>query len=399
MKSLIAEHITYQLDSAPDTENLDQRFFVQIDPEKCTGCSDCKKHCPTNAIYGDTGLTHRIFHAEPCLHCGQCLIHCPAGAIYETCTWLDEVERRLAEPDTICIAMPAPSLRYSLGECFGLKPGANIYNQLLSALSALGFSHIWDTAFAADVTIWEEGTEFLDRLQNGGLLPQFSTCCSSWQKYVEFFQPEILPHMSSCKSPLAINGRLAKTYGADRFNYPPSKIYTVALMPCIAKKYEALRPELVANGIRDIDAVLTTRELAWLMQKNHLDLPNLPPGLADTLMGEAAPGVRFGFGGGVIQNIASFVWQKLTGNPMDWANLRVTRRLTGLIEYEMKVLDKQLRFAALCGGDKFEEVCTAVKNGALPWHFIEFMACPKGCINGGGQPLLPAIIHSIQIHS
>lgn len=398
MRRIITEHVACQLDAAPDSAGLDQRFFVQIDPAKCTGCSDCKKHCPTNAIYGDTGLTHRIFHAEPCLHCGQCLIHCPEGAIFETCSWLEEVEQRLADSESICVALPAPSLRYSLGECFGLAPGSNVYGQLLSALSTLGFQHVWDTAFAADVTIWEEGTEFLQRLQNSGILPQFSTCCASWQKYVEFFQPELLPHLSSCKSPVAINGRLAKTYGANRFNYPPEKIYTVALMPCIAKKYEALRPELTVNGSRDLDAVLTTRELAWLLQKKHLDLPKLSPGLSDPLMGEATPGVRFGFGGGVIQNVASFVWQKLTASSIDWSKLQVTRRLAGFIEYQMSVLNYHLRFAALCGSEKLEEICAAVKNGTAPWQFIEVMICPKGCINGGGQPLLPAVLHSAQLH-
>lgn len=396
MQKLIIDHIAYEIHLPEAGDNLDQQFFVQIDPEKCNGCGVCQKICPTNAIYGETGVTHKIIHAEPCLHCGQCLLNCPHAAIYETCSWLAQVEEKLADPESICIAMPAPSLRYAIGESFGYKPGWNLHDQLLNAFPKLGFAHTWDVEFAADVTIWEEASEFMERIENNGLLPQFSTCCSSWQKYIEFFYPELLPHLSSCKSPIAINGRLAKTYGADRFGYDTSKLYTVAMLPCISKKYEMLRPELAMDGTRDVDAILTTREVAWLLQKHDIDLPNLPAGMTDTLMGESSGGVLFGRSGGVAQSLSRFVWQRIMGKKPDQNILKYKSVTSQMTEFEMRIHGKTLRLASVQGAENFARVCEKVKAGTAPWHFVEFMACAGGCVNGGGQPLLPDIRRLLQ---
>lgn len=377
-------------------DNLEQKFFVQIDPEKCTGCGVCQKHCPTEAIYGEIGISHKIIHPEPCLHCGQCLVHCPQGAIYELWSWLPLLEQKLASPQTACVAMPAPSLPYTIGEAFGSRPGRNMRSQLLNALPKLGFQHIWDMAFAADVTIWEEASEFIWRLENHGLFPMFSTCCSSWQKYVEYFYPDLLPHLSSVKSPLAIAGRLAKTYGADRFGHNAEEMYTVAILPCISKKYEALRPELAIDGMRDIDAVLTVRELAWLLHKHNIDLPNLPAGLPDILMGEAGGGTLFGRSGGVTRALSRFVWQKIM-DAKPAANILKIRSITpAMTEYELVIHDMKLRLAAVYGASHFAGICEAARAGTAPWHFVEFMACPSGCVNGGGQPPLPRMRRTLR---
>lgn len=386
------EHIEYEMDVPSPAADGEQRFFVQIDPEKCTGCAECQKHCPTGAIYGEAGLTHKIVYPDPCLHCGLCLIHCPSGAIYETSSWLPQVEEKLQDSATICIAMPAPSIRYTVGESFGLPCGTNIKNKLISSFDRLGFRHCWDTEFAADVTIWEEGSEFIVRLADGGPFPQFSSCCSAWLRYAETFYPELLEYFSNCKSPMAINGRLAKTYGADRFNYRQHDLYTVAIMPCIAKKYEALLPELSFAGMRDIDAVLTVREFTWLLRKNSINPLELPDGSPDTLMGKSSGGTLFGVGGGVLETLSRFVCHKLTGQIPGNLTLAPHGDLEGITECQFRLGGQVLRMAKVHGARHFARICDDTLKGRCPYHFIEFMACPGGCINGGGQPILPDVL-------
>lgn len=377
----------------------EQMLFLQVDEQKCIGCGDCQKVCPTDAIYGEMGLTHRIVHPEPCLHCGQCLNHCPTGAIYDNYSWIWEVADKLEDPNVYCIAMVAPAVRYAIGECFGQKPGSNLSEQLLTALKTLGFRHCWDVEFGADVTIWEEGTEFIERLHNGGPFPQFSSCCPSWQKYAEYFAPDLIPHFSSVKSPVGINGRVAKTYGADRLGYDKHKVYTVLIAPCIGKKYESMQPQLAQDGIKDIDAVLTTRELAWLLKENNIVLPNLPAGTPDALMGESPSGTLFGTSGGVVADMSRYVWHKLMGAKAEGQIPKPVRITQGFMEYELKLPQQTVRMASIFGGMYFKEVCDSVRNGTNPWHFVEFMACPWGCINGGGQPLLPEMARRVRLYS
>ena len=285
-----------------------------IDQEKCIGCDTCQQYCPTGAIYGETFEPHTIKYRELCINCGQCLTHCPSMAIYEVRSWVPKLEEKLKDSHVKCVAMPAPSVRYALGEAFGLPVGTVTTGKMLSALKALGFSHCWDTEFAADVTIWEEASEFVERLGGQKDLPQFTSCCPGWQKYAETFYPELLPHFSSCKSPIGMNGALAKTYGAQRMQYAPKDIYTVSIMPCIAKKYEGLRPELNSSGQQDIDATLTTRELAYLIRKAGIDFASLPDGERDSLMGESTGGATiFGVTGGVMEAALRFAYQAVTG--------------------------------------------------------------------------------------
>ncbi|MBO4313891.1 MAG: 4Fe-4S binding protein, partial [Desulfovibrio sp.] len=302
MSRVSMEHVKYEMNVPPQGADGDKMLFVQIDKEKCIGCDTCQEYCPTGAISGVVGLAHTVAYPEACINRGQCLTHCPEFAVYETQTWVPEIEEKLKDKNMKCIAMPAPAVRYALGEAFGLEPGSVTTGKMLSALKALGFDHCWDTEYAADVTIWEEASEFVERLLEKKDLPQFTSCCPGWQKYAETFYPDLLPHFSSCKSPVGMNGRLSKTYGAENRGYSPKQIYTVSIMPCIAKKYEGLRPELGSGSLRDIDATLTTRELAYMIRKAGIVFETLPDGKRDGLMGESTGGATiFGVTGGVME--------------------------------------------------------------------------------------------------
>ncbi|KAF5070604.1 MULTISPECIES: [FeFe] hydrogenase, group A [Desulfovibrio] len=397
MPRIEMEHIAYELNVPPQGADGDKMFFVQIDPEKCIGCDSCQEYCPSGAIYGETGLTHKIAHPEPCINCAQCLTHCPEMAIYEVQTWVPELQKKLQDKSVKCIAMPAPSVRYALGEAFGLAPGSVTTGKMLAALKQLGFSNCWDTEFAADVTIWEEASEFVERLGAKRDLPQFTSCCPGWQKYAETFYPDLLPHFSSCKSPVAMNGRLAKTYGAEKAKYDPKSLYTVSIMPCVAKKYEGLRQEYAQNDLRDIDATLTTRELAYMIRQAGIDFNKLPDGQRDSLMGESTGGATiFGVSGGVMEAALRYAYQAVTGKrPESW-DFKQVRGLKGLKEYTVTVNGIELHLAVVHGAKRFAQVCDEVRAGKSPYHFIEFMACPGGCVCGGGQPIMPNVLQSAE---
>ena len=395
MPRIEMEHIAYELNVPPQGADGDKMFFVQIDPEKCIGCDSCQEYCPSGAIYGETGLTHKIAHPEPCINCAQCLTHCPEMAIYEVQTWVPELQKKLQDKSVKCIAMPAPSVRYALGEAFGLAPGSVTTGKMLAALKQLGFSNCWDTEFAADVTIWEEASEFVERLGAKRDLPQFTSCCPGWQKYAETFYPDLLPHFSSCKSPVAMNGRLAKTYGAEKAKYDPKSIYTVSIMPCVAKKYEGLRKEYAEHDLRDIDATLTTRELAYMIRQAGIDFNKLPDGQRDSLMGESTGGATiFGVSGGVMEAALRYAYQAVTGKrPESW-DFKQVRGLKGMKEYTVTINGIELHLAVVHGAKRFAQVCDEVRAGKSPYHFIEFMACPGGCVCGGGQPIMPSMLQS-----
>ena len=397
MSRVVMEHIEYEMNVPQKKADGDRMFFLQIDPDKCVGCDTCMGYCPTGAIYGDLGQPHKISYEAPCIRCGQCLTHCPEMAIYEKQTWVPELQEKLHDPSVKCIAMPAPAVRYALGEAFGLRPGNVTTGKMLSALRELGFAHCWDTEFAADVTIWEEASEFVKRLSENKNLPQFTSCCPGWQYYAESFYPDLLPHFSSCKSPVGMNGRLAKTYGAEKRDYAPSQMYTVSIMPCIAKKYEGLRPEYENKGIRDIDATLTTRELAYMIRQAGIDFNKLPDGTRDSLMGESTGGATiFGVTGGVMEAALRFAYQAITGaRPETW-DFKQTRGLTGLKEFTVTIQGTELRLAVVHGAKRFAKVCDEVRAGKSPYHFIEFMACPGGCVCGGGQPLMPTLMEEAE---
>lgn len=389
----VMEHVRYDLHVPERGTDPDKLFFVQVDQSKCVGCETCQEYCPTAAIYGDTGRPHSVASPVPCINCGQCLTHCPEFAIHETQTWVPELQKKLKDKDVTCIAMPAPAVRYALGEAFGLAPGSVTTGKMLAALKEIGFEHCWDTEFTADVTIWEEASEFVERLTHKKDLPQFTSCCPGWQTYAEKFCPDLLKHFSSCKSPVAMNGRLAKTYGAEQRKYDPKKIYTVSIMPCVAKKYEGLRPEYEHNGLRDIDATITTRELAYLIRQAGIDFAKLKEGERDQLMGESTGGATiFGVTGGVMEAALRYAYEKVTGNKPDNWDFKPVRGLEGVKEYSVTLKGIEIRLAVVHGAKRFNKILDLVRAGKAPWHFVEFMACPGGCVCGGGQPLMPSIL-------
>lgn len=397
MSRIVMEHIFYEPNVPPKGADCEKMFFVQIDPDKCIGCDSCQQYCPTGAIFGDTDDIHEIKYPELCINCGQCLTHCPEMAIYEVNTWVPELQKKLKDKKVNCIAMPAPSVRYALGESFGMAPGSVTTGKMFSALKALGFAHCWDTEFGADVTIWEEASEFVERLGEKKHLPQFTSCCPGWQKYAETFYPDLLPHFSSCKSPIGMNSRLGKTYGAKKRKYEPKELYTVSIMPCIAKKYEGLRPEYEYNGERDIDATITTRELAWMIREAGIDFKNLPDGERDSLMGESTGGATiFGVTGGVMEAALRFAYQAITKKKPDSWDFKPVRGLKGRKEYTVTINGAKVHVAVVHGAKRFAQVCEEVRAGKSPYHFIEFMACPGGCVCGGGQPIMPTFLETAE---
>lgn len=391
------EKIAYEPNVPPKGANCDKMFFVQIDKDKCVGCDTCQEYCPSGAIYGEAGRPHEILHPESCINCAQCLIHCPENAIYEVQTFVPEIKEKLKDGDVKVIAMPAPSVRYGLGEAFGMAPGTVTTGKMLTALKQLGFDHCWDTEFAADVTIWEEASEFVERLTKKKDLPQFTSCCPGWQKYCETFYPDLIPHLSTCKSPVGMNGRMVKTYGAEKAKYEPSSIYSVSIMPCVAKKFEGLRPEYEHNGLRDIDATITTRELAWMIKDAGIDFAHLGDTPVDSLMGETSGGATiFAVTGGVMEAALRFAYQAVTGKRPDSWDFRQVRGLDGIKDYQVTIAGIPIRVAVVHGAKRFPKVLDDVRAGKSPYQFIEFMACPGGCVCGGGQPIMPSVMEKAE---
>jgi len=398
MSRIEMEKIFYEASVPPPGSNLDEKLLVQVDESKCIGCDTCMGYCPTGAITGETGDPHKIVDAAACINCAQCLTHCPVSAIYETVSFIPEIEAKLKDKNVKVIAMPAPAVRYALGDAFGLPVGTVTTEHMLEALNKLGCSNTWDNEFAADVTIWEEGSELLARITKkiDKPLPQFTSCCPGWQKYAETFYPELLPHFSSCRSPIGMMGPLAKTYGAKELGYDPKEVYTVSIMPCTAKKFEGMRPELNSSGFRDIDATINTRELAYLLKKNNIDLAKIADGKRDGLMGESTGGATiFGVSGGVMEAALRFAYQALMKKPPESWDFKGVRGLKGIKEATLDIGGTEVRVAVVNGAKRFADVCEQVKAGKSPYHFVEFMACPGGCVMGGGQPIMPTVLQSM----
>jgi ferredoxin hydrogenase large subunit len=299
------------------------------------------------------------------------------------------VRKALADPAITTVVMPAPSIRYALGEEFGLPEGTQVSGKMFSALKKLGFDHVWDVEFGADVTILEEGTELLGRV-TGKLarpLPQFTSCCPGWIRYIETFYPQLLPNLSSTKTPTQINGVLTKTYGARNLGIDPKKMMTVAIMPCISKKYEGLRKENEASGYRDIDATLDTRELAYLIREAGIDFKALPDEKPDDLMGiSSGAATIFGVTGGVMEAMVRYIVEELDGRPLQSIECTAVRGMEGVREAVISAGGKDIRVAVVSGLKNAKSLCDAVKAGTSPYIAVEVMSCPGGCINGGGQP-------------
>jgi NADH-quinone oxidoreductase subunit G/[NiFe] hydrogenase diaphorase moiety small subunit/NADP-reducing hydrogenase subunit HndD len=391
---------------------------IMKDDSKCIRCQRCVRTCAelqgvnalTVAYKGDRMKIATFFEKAMndvvCTNCGQCVNHCPTGALVEK-NYIEEVWEAISDPTKHVVVQTAPAVRVGLGEEMGMKPGERVTGKMAAALKRLGFDSVLDTDFTADLTIIEEGNELLSRLKKALVdkdknvkLPMATSCSPGWIKYIEHLYPEYLDNLSTCKSPQQMFGALAKTYYAKARNLDPENIISVSIMPCTAKKFEAHRPEMHDSGYRDVDYVLTTRELAILIKQAGLDFDKLPPAKFDRLMGESTgAGVIFGATGGVMEAALRTAYELVTGREVPFENLNITsvrgmegvRKATIKIEKPLKewaFLDGvELKCAVAHGLVNAKKVMDAIKAGKADFHFVEIMACPGGCLGGGGQPI------------
>ena len=373
---------------------------------KCILCRRCVGACANVQKVGVIGPVRRGFKTAiespwemklaemACINCGQCITACPVGALTETDNTQD-VWKALADPAKHVVVQPAPAVRAALGEEFGLPMGTSVTGKMAAALRRLGFAKVFDTDFGADLTIMEEGTELIDRLNNGGVLPMITSCSPGWIKYCEHYYPEFIPNLSSCKSPHEMTGAMVKTYYADKAGIDPQNIVVVSVMPCTAKKFEARRPELGRNGMADVDVVITTRELARMIKEAGIDFVNLPDEDFDSLMGESTgASVIFGATGGVMEAALRTAYELITGTTLEDVNFTAVRGMEGIKEATVKIGDLDVKVAVCSSTGKASELLDAVKRGEKQYHFIEVMGCPGGCVNGGGQPIVPAPVRN-----
>jgi iron-only hydrogenase group A len=340
-----------------------------------------------------------------CTNCGQCVTHCPTGALVEK-NYIDEVWEALNDPSKHVVVQTAPAVRVGLGEAVGLEAGQSYTGKMVTALKMLGFDAVFDTNFSADLTILEEGSELLKRLKDkienkkDVALPQFTSCSPGWIKYIEHEFPDILDYLSTCKSPQQMLGPLAKTYYAKSMGIDPKDIIVVSIMPCTAKKFEANRPEMYSSGYKDVDYVITTREFGRMIQQAGIDFDTLKDSECDSILGKhTGAGVIFGATGGVMEAALRTAYEIVTGREVPFSNLEVTpvRGLEGVKEATIKIEgcktewkfleDVELKVAVAHGLANARPLAVQVQDGNSPYHFIEIMACPGGCIAGGGQPM------------
>lgn len=364
------------------------------DPEKCILCRRCVSVChdvqSVKAIVADgrgfqTVVDPAFYNSlseSPCVLCGQCSVVCPTGAIVEK-EYIDDVWDALYDPQKHVVVQTAPAVRVALSEAFGQEPGTIVTGQMVAALRQLGFDRVFDTNFTADLTIMEEGTELIERIQNNETLPLFTSCSPGWIKFIEHHYPEFIYNLSSCKSPQQMFGTVAKTYYAEKNNIPLEDLVVVSIMPCTAKKFEATREEMAG----DVDYALTTRELGRMIKQSGIDIMNLPEEDYDQLMGVSSGAADiFGATGGVMEAALRTGYEILTGEELRELDFTSLRGIDGIKEAEVKVGDLNLKVAVVNGLGNARKMLDRIKNGA-EYHFVEFMACPGGCIGGGGQPL------------
>lgn len=387
---------TYEID--------DSATHMYRDNNKCILCRRCVAVCEKTQGIGVIGANERGFKTfigsafdmglgeTSCVSCGQCIAVCPTGAIAEK-DYTKDVMAAIADPDKHVIVQTAPAVRAALGECFDMPIGTNVEGKMVSALRLLGFDKVFDTDFAADLTIMEEANEFIGRVKNGGKLPLITSCSPGWIKYCEHYFPDMTENLSSCKSPQQMFGATAKTYYAEKMGIDPKNIVMVSIMPCTAKKFEIGRDDQNAAGVPDVDFALTTRELGRMIKRAGINFTALQDGKFDEPLGiSTGAAVIFGATGGVMEAALRTAVHTLTGaDVVDFPEVRGTE---GIKEATYKVGDLDVKVAVASGLSNARELLTKVQNGEADYHFIEIMGCPGGCVNGGGQPQQPATVRN-----
>jgi iron-only hydrogenase group A len=369
------------------------------DPDKCILCGKCVRVCEEIQGVGAIDFVQRGSKAyvgtafnqglnvSSCINCGQCILVCPTAALSEH-KYVNDVLQALADPSKTVVVQHAPAVSVSIAEEFGLKPGTDFDGKMVAALRRAGFARVFDTSFAADLTIMEEGSELVHRVQHGGVLPMFTSCSPGWIKFVEQFYPEFLPNVSTCKSPQQMMGAVIKSFFADKMHLDPKQIVSVSVMPCTAKKFESARPEMGRDYVADVDFVLTTRELAELFRIAGVNPAVLDPEAADTPFGErSSAGKLFGASGGVMEAAVRSAYFLLTGGEMQDYKIQDLRGLKGCKELRVRIGDLDLGAAVVSSLRQARTLLDEIKAGRRDIHFIEVMTCPGGCINGGGQPI------------
>lgn len=392
------ERIPYEIDKST--------IHMIRDNTKCIMCRRCVAVCEQTQGVACIGVSERGFNTHigspfdvklnqtKCIHCGQCIVACPTGALAAKDN-TDVVWSALDDPEKYVIVQTAPSVRAGLGEMFGLPLGTNVEGKMVAALRRLGFDAVFDTDFSADLTIMEEGTEFLQRLQNGGVMPLITSCCPGWVKFCETFFPEFIPNLSTCKSPQTMFGAMAKTYYAEKMGLDPKNIVVVSVMPCTAKKFEITRDDEcgAGPGLQDVDVSLTTRELGDLIQRAGLLFSELPEDKFDPALGIASgAGHIFGASGGVMEAALRTAIELLTGKELGQLEFTSVRGTEGIKEAEYEVAGKSIRICVISGTANARTVLEDIKSGKRHYDFIEVMACPGGCVNGGGQPFTSSMV-------
>lgn len=375
------------------------------DPNKCILCCRCLETCSTTQSVFALGLAHRGFETmvvptmgkpladSPCVLCGQCIHACPVGAIYER-QQLDDLLRAIADPQRVVVTQIAPAVRVALSEEWEGPAGHLSMESLVASLRQAGFDYVLHTNFTADLTVMEEGTELLARLEEKGPLPMITSCSPGWINFCETFYPDLLPHLSTCKSPQQMFGALVKTYWAEKMKIDPAQIYSVSIMPCTAKKHEASRPEMNASGYRDVDLVLTTREIRRLFKMSCIDGRDKAVSRFDSWMGTySGAGAIFGATGGVMEAALRTVYELSTGHEWEELTFSAVRGMQEIKEAEIDLNGTAIRVAVAHGLSNARLLMDQVRAGRSPYHFIEIMACPGGCIGGGGQPLTKTTAH------
>lgn len=389
----------------PVHEYDDSAIHMIRDNGKCILCRRCVAACQAqhisvigaNARGFDTHIGsafERPLDSVACVSCGQCIVNCPTGAIYEKDDTAKVLEA-INDPEKFVVVHTAPSIRVTLGECFGMHIGTNVQGKMVAALRRLGFDKVFDTDFGADLTIVEEANEFLGRVQNGGVLPMITSCSPGWIKYCEHYYPDMLDHLSTCKSPQQMSGAIIKTWYAEKMGIDPKDIVVVGIMPCTAKKFETKRDDQAASGYPDVDYSLTTRELGRMIESAGIYFKHLPDEEFDNPLGDSTgAAVIFGATGGVMEAALRTAVEKLSGEELKSLDFTEVRGTDGIKETSYTVNGMEVKVCVVSGLANANTIMEKVKNGTADYHFIEIMGCPGGCVNGGGQPIQHAVVRN-----